>query len=74
MPSVIIIGANRGIGLGFAKLFSKYDNWNIYATTRNVQATGELGNISENISIYKLDVVKPVDVSNLAKEFENKNI
>ncbi len=74
MPSVIIIGANRGIGLGFAKLFSKYDNWNIYATTRNVQATGELGNISDNISIYKLDVVKPVDVSNLAKEFENKNI
>ena len=74
MPNVIIIGANRGIGLGFAKLFSKHGDWKVYATTRNVQDLGELGNIDENISIYQLDVVKSDDVLNLSREFENKNI
>ena len=42
MGSVAIIGASRGIGLGFARSYTQ-DGWEVHATTRNLDNPGELG-------------------------------
>ena len=38
--SVVIIGASRGIGLGFAQSYSK-DGWEVHATTRTIEKPGK---------------------------------
>ena len=39
MPTIVITGANRGIGLQFARQFSQ-DGWDVIATAR--QSSAEL--------------------------------
>ena len=40
--SVAIIGASRGIGLGFARAYAE-EGWNTHVTTRAIGEPGELG-------------------------------
>ena len=49
--SVVIIGANRGIGLGFVKHYLKHE-WAIHATKRNSSKSTELDALSNKIQIY----------------------
>tara|TARA_B100000686_G_scaffold71372_1_gene77129 strand:+ start:49 stop:714 length:666 start_codon:yes stop_codon:yes gene_type:complete len=53
--SVVIIGANRGIGLGFVKHYLKHE-WVIHATKRDRSKSAELDALSNKIQIYSLDV------------------
>ena len=55
MPSVAIIGASRGIGLGFAEAYAA-DGWTVHATTRTPEAPGMLGEIPGDVTIHGLDV------------------
>ncbi len=61
MPSVLITGANRGLGLEFCKQYAAED-WQIYATCRDLAAAraGDLGRLAadfgENLEILALDV------------------
>jgi len=65
MPSVVIIGASRGIGLGFAEAYAA-EGWEVHATTRTPENPGELADIAGNVSIYGLDVRNADQISNLA--------
>ena len=49
MSNILIIGANRGLGLEFVKQYSN-TNHNIIATTRNKDSSKELNKIN-NIDI-----------------------
>ena len=49
MSNILIIGANRGLGLEFAKQYSN-TNHNIIATTRNKNNSTELNEINNMIS------------------------
>ncbi|MDG2243157.1 MAG: SDR family NAD(P)-dependent oxidoreductase [Rhodospirillaceae bacterium] len=40
MPKVFLTGANRGIGLGFAKVYLEA-GWRVIAAVRNPDAWGE---------------------------------
>ncbi len=57
MPTVLITGANRGIGLEFARQYSA-DGWDVIATTRETSAElAELGVRVEPLDLRDLDAV-----------------
>jgi NAD(P)-dependent dehydrogenase (short-subunit alcohol dehydrogenase family) len=59
MPTLLITGANRGIGLGLTKVCLR-NQWQVIATCRNPEAAAELktlkGEYAENLSIMAMDV------------------
>jgi NAD(P)-dependent dehydrogenase (short-subunit alcohol dehydrogenase family) len=55
MPTVLITGANRGIGLELARQYAT-DGWRVIATCRNPGAADELNDIDGDIDVYPLDV------------------
>jgi NAD(P)-dependent dehydrogenase (short-subunit alcohol dehydrogenase family) len=62
MPLVLITGANRGIGLEFARQFAA-DGWDVIATTRETSAElDELG-----VSVETLDLSDPDAVAGFAE-------
>ncbi len=73
MGSVAIIGASRGIGLGFARSYTA-DGWEVHATTRNIDNPGELGGIKGNISLYQLEVRDHQQILELADQFFDREL
>ncbi|MCH7631399.1 MAG: SDR family NAD(P)-dependent oxidoreductase, partial [Proteobacteria bacterium] len=65
MPSVLITGANRGIGLGFTRAYLK-KGWEVIATCRNPEKANELKGLSGNIEIHSLDVTDFAAVDSLS--------
>jgi NAD(P)-dependent dehydrogenase (short-subunit alcohol dehydrogenase family) len=55
MPVVFITGANRGLGLEFARQYAR-DGWNVIGTTRRLDAADELRSIGKNVEVVELDV------------------
>ncbi len=72
MPSVMIIGASRGIGLGFVQAYAAADGWEVHATTRTLNAPGELGEVPGDVTLYELDVVDAGQINRLAMAFEDR--
>ena len=72
MPSVMIIGASRGIGLGFVQAYAAADGWQVHATTRTPDAPGELGEVDGDVSLYELDVSNSAHINNLAAAFADR--
>ena len=71
--SVLIIGASRGIGLGFAKAYAA-DGWEVHATTRTIDKPGALGRIKSNLTIHNLDIRDGQQIAELAYKFKNGGI
>ena len=71
--SVAIIGASRGIGLGFARAYAG-EGWNTHVTTRAIGKPGELGKIKGNITIHNLDVRNSQQIEALAEEITDIGI
>ena len=55
MPTVMIVGASRGIGLELAKQYAQA-RWRVHATTRTPESPGALGEISGDVVLHELDV------------------
>ncbi len=55
MPTVLITGANRGLGLEFARQYAA-DNWRVIATCRKPTLASKLIQIRGDITILPLDV------------------
>src|SRR2546428_366772 len=66
MPSVLISGANRGIGLEFARQYAA-DGWQVYATARNMADTAELEALGERVAIHRLEVTDQRSIEALAR-------
>jgi NAD(P)-dependent dehydrogenase (short-subunit alcohol dehydrogenase family) len=62
MPSILITGANRGLGLEFATQYAA-QGWRIYATCRNPTAAVELTKLAAGQP--ELITVLPMDVADL---------
>lgn len=73
MPTVFITGANRGIGLEFARQYGA-DGWTVIATCRNPFAPGELATISGDIQVHGLDVTVHEQVDHLARDLDGTAI
>jgi len=50
MSSVLITGANRGLGLEFARQYAA-DGWDVIATARNTKSREELQQLTKKINV-----------------------
>lgn len=73
MPSVLITGANRGIGLGLTKAYLK-KGWDVIATCRDPDNAPELKALSGKIHFHPLDVTNHKAIDALAGEIEGQPI
>jgi NAD(P)-dependent dehydrogenase (short-subunit alcohol dehydrogenase family) len=55
MPTVMIVGASRGIGLELARQYAQA-RWRMHATTRTPDNPGALGRIAGDVVLHELDV------------------
>ncbi|MGD8571270.1 MAG: SDR family oxidoreductase [Gammaproteobacteria bacterium] len=72
MPSILITGSNRGLGLEWARQYAQ-DNWRVYATCRFPEQAGELQQIADQfagVSIHAMDVTRPEQLAAVADEVE----
>ena len=74
-PSVVVTGANRGIGL---ELVSQYlaDDWQVYGCCRRPELAPQLAGLASNsaLSIHQLDVGNPGSVKKLALALSEQSI
>ena len=73
MPTVLITGANRGLGLEFAKQYAA-DGWSVIATCRNPVGVGELGTIEGDIAVYGLDVLDQNSIDRFVSDLDGRAI
>ncbi len=76
MRTVLITGANRGLGLEFAKQYAA-KGWRIIATARNPAEAFDLNKLADerpNVDVEALDVTDPASVDALAKRLANRPI
>ena len=77
MPSALITGANRGLGLEFARQYLG-DGWQVYAACRNPASASELrrlaGNSDDKLRILAMDVTDPASIQAAATELDGEAI
>ena len=75
-PTVLITGANRGLGFAFAQKYVAR-GWNVIATARNPEGASELKTLASKNSrlrIEQLDVTDPASVNALGQRLGNTPI
>jgi len=76
-PSTLITGANRGLGLEFARQYLT-DGWQVYAASRKPQSASELrrlaGASDDKLQILALDVTEAVSVKAAAAKLDGQAI
>ena len=76
MPSILITGSNRGLGLEWARQFAM-DDWRVYASCRHPAEAGELQKLARQypkLSLHRLDVTRQDEIQALALELANYSI
>ncbi|MFK5956129.1 MAG: SDR family oxidoreductase [Planctomycetota bacterium] len=60
METVLVIGANRGLGLGFVQSLLDRKHFQVLATTRDFRASEKLNSLTANpqLKLFELDVAK----------------
>lgn len=69
MPTCLITGANRGIGLEFAKQYAA-DGWKVIATCRRPEEAEKLNALEGDIQVHPLDVTDFARIEALARKLE----
>ena len=64
MPTVLIAGANRGIGLEFARQYAA-DGWRVHGTARRPEEAPELAEVAA--AVHPLDIAEPDSIRALAR-------
>lgn len=73
MPTVMITGSNRGIGLEFVRQYAA-EGWRVLAACRAPRNAKELAAISGDVKIHSLDVADDYQVAALAKTLADEPI
>ena len=77
MPSVLIAGANRGLGLEFARQYAA-KGWHVYAAYRDPSSVSELCRLADasdhKVWILALDVTDLSSVKAAAAELDGQAI
>jgi NAD(P)-dependent dehydrogenase (short-subunit alcohol dehydrogenase family) len=73
MPTVLITGANRGIGLELAKQYAA-DGWSVIATARNPKNADGLNALKGDIRVEALEVTDEKQIKALAKALKGTAI
>jgi len=73
MPTVLITGANRGIGLEFTRQYAA-DGWRVLAACRNPREAKELTAVPGDVHVHALDVVDEPQLASLARALSGEAI
>src|SRR6476660_8360484 len=77
MPRALITGANRGLGLEFARQYLA-EGWQVYAACRDPESASELRRLADGsdhkLHIITLDVTESTSVKAAAAELEGRAI
>ena len=76
MPSVLITGSNRGLGLEWARQYAQ-EGWRVFATCRHpldALSLQELGRKYGKVTLHRLDVTKIEDIRSVQWELEDQVI
>ncbi|MBL6931770.1 MAG: SDR family oxidoreductase [Rhodospirillales bacterium] len=73
MPSVLITGANRGLGLEYARQYAA-DGWRVIATCRDPQSADELNALEGDVVVHPLDVSDYGQIQALARTLRKETI
>jgi NAD(P)-dependent dehydrogenase (short-subunit alcohol dehydrogenase family) len=73
VPSILITGANRGIGLELVRQYAA-DGWRVFATCRNPEAAAGLAAVTGEVSVHRLDVCDFAEVAALGRELRDQPI
>lgn len=73
MPTILITGASRGLGLEFARAYAA-EGWKVIATCRNPGTADELKKLSGDVAVRGLDIVQTEQVQALAAEYAAQSI
>jgi NAD(P)-dependent dehydrogenase (short-subunit alcohol dehydrogenase family) len=66
LATVLITGANRGLGLEFARQYAA-DGWRVLGTCRDPDRAEELRSLAGEVQVHRLDVTDPSAIAALAK-------
>jgi NAD(P)-dependent dehydrogenase (short-subunit alcohol dehydrogenase family) len=77
MSSVLITGANRGLGFEFARQYL-VDGWRVFATCRNPAGADKLKalakSVGDKLTIVEMDVTNPESIAKAATELDGTAI
>ncbi len=73
MPSVLITGANRGIGLELARQYAGL-GWRVLACCRNPSGANALAGLGKNVEVLPLDVTDEAQIAALARRLDGQAI
>ena len=73
MPTVLITGANRGIGLEFARQYAEA-GYRVHAACRAPGSADTLASLGERVTLHALDVTDHAGIEALAAGLENEAI
>ena len=73
MPTVLITGASRGLGLELARQYAN-DGWRVIATCRDPGAAAELKAVDGSLHIHALDVTDREAIRALARTLEGRPV
>lgn len=72
MPTILITGANRGLGLEFCRQYAT-EGWQVLACCRNPETATQLANMS-NVQVFSLDVSDFAQIDKLAAQLQDTAI
>ncbi len=73
MPTLLITGANRGIGLELLRSFAA-DGWRIHACCRQPDKAKALKAVDGDIRLHRVDVTDGLRVASLARDLADESI
>ncbi len=73
MPTVMITGANRGIGLEFARQYAA-EGWRVLAACRSPRGAKELAALAGDVRVHALDVIDEYQLAALARSLSDEAI
>ena len=73
MNTILITGANRGLGLEFVRSYAA-EGWRVHACCRHPDKAKALSEIAGDVVVHKLDVTDGLPVASLARELADEPI
>ena len=73
MPTAMIIGASRGIGLELARQYAA-EGWRVHATTRTPTQPGTLGTLTGDLVLHELEVCRADHLATLVAAVAQEGI
>lgn len=73
MPTVLITGANRGLGLEFARQYAG-DGWRVIATCRDPGGAADLKELDGDVRVLEMDVTNDASVGKTRDSLDGEDI